>query len=126
MKEIPTGFILNVHSDDSALLIGKNGNTMMAIEYIFKLILRRMGYKNIKVVLNIDGYLERKNEKLIKKAKELAAKVRTEQKPILLKLPANERRVVHIALQDEKDIETESYGEGVERVLSINPRRVLD
>ncbi len=115
----PGGFIINAGTSDGALLIGKNGQTMSALEYILKLIIRKHGNRDIRVVLNIDGYLEKKNEKLTEKAHELAEKVRMKGEPVSVRLPSDERRIIHMALKNESDIETVSEGEGAERKLVI-------
>jgi len=119
----PGGFIINVATSDSALLIGKNGQTMAAFEYILKLIIRKRGNRDIRIALNIDGYMEKKNEKLLEKATELADKVRMKGEPVSLSLPADERRIIHLALKNEADIETVSEGEGAERKLIIRLKK---
>jgi len=120
---VPGGFVINAATADSALLIGKDGQTMAALEYILKLIVRKRGNRDIRITLNIDGYLEKKNEKLTEKAHELAARVRMKGEPVSVRLPSDERRIIHMALKDESDIETVSEGEGAERKLIIRPKK---
>jgi len=122
-KQTAGGFVINAESGDSAILIGKSGQTMSAIEYILKLIIRKRGNRDIRIALNIDGYLEKKKEKLTEKALELAGKVRMKGEPISIYLPADERRIIHLTLKDESDIETVSEGEGAERKLFIRPKK---
>lgn len=121
-KETPGGFVIDAESEDGAILIGKNGQTMAALEYLLKLIIRKRGSRDIRIALNIDGYLEKKMEILAEKAHELAAKVRMKGEPVSLTLPADERRIMHITLKDETDIETVSEGEGEDRKLVIRPK----
>jgi len=118
----PGGFVINAKTSDGALLIGKNGQTMSAFEYILKLIIRKRGNRDIRIALNIDGYLEKKTEKLAEKARELATEVRMKGEPISICLPADERRIIHITLKDESDIETVSEGDGADRKILIRPK----
>ncbi|OGS46573.1 MAG: hypothetical protein A2539_01720 [Elusimicrobia bacterium RIFOXYD2_FULL_34_15] len=117
------GAYINVSCQDSAILIGGQGQTMDAFEYLLKLILSKKESKSIKVSLNIDGYLDRRNEKVIKKAKELEEKVKTTGEPITLKLPSSERKIIHITLESSDCVETVSEGEGEDRKLIIKPKK---
>lgn len=117
------GFIINAdQSEDSAILIGRNGRTMLALEYILKLVLRKQGIHNVRILLNVDGYLARKTERLSNKAKELADTVRRTGEPIKLRLPASERRIMHLALKESPDIETVSEGPGPERFFTVRQK----
>jgi spoIIIJ-associated protein len=116
------GFILNVDSSDSAILIGRNGQTLCALETLLKLMVKRSDNKDIRIGIDIGGYLERRNEKLVLQAKELANKVKAEGMPVSLALSASERRVIHLTLKDSKDVETVSEGEGLDRRITVRPR----
>ena len=117
------GACINVSCKDSAILIGGQGQTMDALEYIVKLILSKKVGKGVKISLNIDKYLEKRNEKIIKKAKELEEKVKATGEAISLKMPSNERKIIHMTLRDSEYVETISEGEGEERKLIISPKK---
>jgi len=117
------GIILNISCEDSAILIGRQGQTMQALEYVLKLILSKQEGRGVRVALNIDGYLERKNEKIIKKARELEEQVKVSGEPVEIKLPASERKIIHLTLQDSEFVETASEGDGEDRKLVIRPKK---
>ncbi|MBN1384870.1 MAG: Jag N-terminal domain-containing protein [Elusimicrobia bacterium] len=116
------GSVLNVSSDDSAILIGRQGQTMRALEYIMRLILSKQEGKGVKVAINVNGYLDKKNEKIIQKAKELEKKVKEKGGPISIKLSASERKIIHMELQNSPYVETVSEGVGDDRKLIVRPK----
>lgn len=118
----PGGIILNISCDDSAILIGRQGQTMQSIEYILKLILSKQESRGVRITLNIDGYLERRNEKIVQKARELEERVKMKGEPVEIKLPSSERKIIHLTLQDSEFVETVSEGEGEDRKLIIRPK----
>lgn len=122
IKDTPSESVLNVSCDDSALLIGKKGQTMRSLEYIIKLILSKQAGKGIRVAINIDGYLDRINEKTVQRAKELEEKVKMSSEPIEIKLSPSERKIIHLTLQDSPYVETVSEGDGEERKLIVRPK----
>lgn len=117
------GIMLNVSCDDSAILIGRQGQTMQSLEYILKLILSKQESRGVRVALNVDGYLERKNEKIVQKARELEERVKMKGEPVEIKLPSSERKIIHLTLQDSEFVETVSEGEGDDRKLVIRPKK---
>ncbi|MFH1540373.1 MAG: RNA-binding cell elongation regulator Jag/EloR [Elusimicrobiota bacterium] len=116
------GITFNVSCEDSPILIGRQGQTIEAIEYILKLILGKQESHGVRVSLDIDGYLEKKSEKIVKKAKELEEYVKEKGEPIEIKLPANERKIIHLTLQNSEFVETISDGEGENRKIIIRPK----
>ncbi len=118
----PRGLVLNVSCDDSAILIGRQGQTIAALEYILKLILSKQESRGVRITLDIDGYLERKNEKIVNKAREIEERVKMKDEPVEIKLPANERKIIHLTLQDSEFVETVSEGEGEDRKLIVRPK----
>lgn len=116
------GSVLNVSCDDSAILIGRQGQTMKSLEYIMKLILSKQEGKGVRVAINVNGYLDKRNEKIIQKAKELEEKVKESGEPIEIKLSSGERKIVHMELQNSPYVETVSEGEGDDRKLIIRPK----
>ncbi|OQA92137.1 MAG: hypothetical protein BWY26_00458 [Elusimicrobia bacterium ADurb.Bin231] len=114
---------VKISSDDSALLIGRGGQTLGSLEFITRLILNKRGFRSARVVVNINDYLEQKREKLIEQAKQLAEKVKLSGEQVFMDLPAGERRIVHLVLKDEQGIETISEGEGRHRKLIIRRKK---
>ena len=121
-ESTPSGPILNVSCEDSAILIGRQGQTMESLEYITKLILSKQEGRAVRVAINIDGYLDRKNERIVQKAKDFEEKVKMSSEPIAIKLTPSERKIMHMALQNSMYVETISEGEGEERKLIVKPQ----
>lgn len=112
-----------VGDDDFGRLIGRQGETLRAFGYLVNLMLgRRMG-RPCRVIVDVNGYRQRRADQLAELAETLADEVRDTQEPITLEaMPANERRLVHVALADDEDVRTYSIGEGDERRVVISPR----
>ncbi|MDD5258817.1 MAG: protein jag [bacterium] len=124
--------LVDVDSIDSALLIGKKGQTLEAFQYIVNLIINKEikagTYKGItlenkyKIIIDTEGYLIRREEALVKMAKNMADKVKQARTKIALEpMSAHDRRVIHLALQEISGIKTESEGEGSFRRIVIYP-----
>lgn len=117
---------INVSSEDSAILIGKKGVTLDAIQFVTSLAASRLFDvdEEYHVLVDIEGYRKRREESLKDMAKRTASTVKKTKRPKVLE-PMNpyERRVVHLALQDDKDIETKSEGEGNTRRIKVLPKR---
>ena len=112
---------LAVRCEASALLIGKRGQTLDAIEYLLnRIVIREVSAARIEV--DVEGYRERRQESLSILARRMADKVRQTGKPATVDLLSpRDRRVVHLALKDEAGVTSRSQGEGFLRKLVILP-----
>jgi len=114
---------INIISDDASTIIGKDGQTLKSLEAIIKLILWKNPAYRVKFSLDCAAWRQKKEEKIIEKAKEIAALVKkTGQPQHLQPMPAAERRLVHGVFTANSDIETISEGDGEERHIVIRPR----
>ncbi|MDD5132058.1 MAG: protein jag [bacterium] len=124
--------LIDINSTDSALLIGKKGQTLEAFQYIVNLMINKEIKNGLypgitledkyKIIIDTEGYLIRREETLIKMAKNLADKVKESgKKAVLEPMSAHDRRSIHMALQDTPGIKTESEGEGSFRRIVIYP-----
>ena len=112
-----------VGDDDFGRLIGRQGETLRAFGYLVNLMLGRRLGRPCRVIVDVNGYRQRRADQLAELAETLADEVRATQEPITLEaMPANERRLVHVALVDDEDVRTYSIGEGDERRVVISPR----
>lgn len=103
------GITLDVKTDDSGRLIGRQGQTLADLQYIANRLLFQQDQNTPKVTVDVAGYRSQAREALVKKAKEAAEKVRRWGDIVELEpLSAFDRRVVHQALKDDPDIETQS------------------
>ncbi len=116
---------VNISGNDLSLIIGKEGKTLDALEYIVNLCLKRRDSDiNYRVPLDAGGYRERRRKSLVSLAEKMAQKAKKTGKAVSLQpMPARERRIVHIALRSTKGIKTHSSGEGGGRKVVITPSR---
>jgi spoIIIJ-associated protein len=116
--------VLDVTGDDLAILIGRRGATLAAIQYLLNVIGNRESEGDFLVTLDVQGYRRRREEALLGLARRLADRVRQSGRPVTLEpMPSSERRIVHMALGDEHGISTYSVGEGEDRKVVIAPSR---
>jgi len=103
------GITLDVKTDDSGRLIGRQGQTLSDLQYIANRLLFQQDQNVPKVTVDVAGYRSQAREALVKKAKDAAEKVRRWGDIVELEpMSAFDRRVVHQALKDDPDIETQS------------------
>lgn len=103
---------INLSGEDMGVLIGKRGQTLDALQYLTGQVVNKNQNEYIRVKLDTENYRERRMETLETLAKNIAYRVRRTRRPIALE-PMNpyERRIIHSALQNEKDVLTRSEGE---------------
>ncbi len=103
------GIMLDVKSEDSGRLIGRQGQTLADLQYIANRLLFQQDQNAPKVTVDVAGYRSQAREALVKKAQEAAEKVRRWGEIVELEpMTAYERRIVHQTLKDDPDIETQS------------------
>jgi spoIIIJ-associated protein len=111
-----------VEGDDVGLLIGRRGQTIDAVQHLAQRIVFRGGSPQARVVIDADGYRERRAETLRSIALDAAEEsLRSGEAVELDPMPASERRIVHEYLRDRGDVETHSEGEEPERYLVVEP-----
>ena len=117
---------LNIHgiNENLGLLIGRRGETLAALQLLVSLIVGHRTKHRMRIVIDAENYRERREENLRSLAQRVAQQVRNYRRSIALEaMPPHERRIVHIALADSKDISTESIGEGDTRRVVISLKR---
>ena len=114
---------LNILGEDLGILIGRRGQTMLSLQHIVRLLMSHQMQFKLPVVIDVEGYKQRRCQGLRTLANRLADQVKTRKVPFTMEpMPAFERRVVHLALADHPDVLTESTGEGEARKVVITPR----
>jgi len=124
-QKFDDGVMLDVKTEDSGRLIGRQGQTLADLQYITNRILFQQDPSSPKVMVDIGGYRAQSRDALVKKAKEAAEKVRRWGDAVELEpLSAFDRRIIHHALKDDTDIETQSVEvDGTEKkVLLLRPK----
>jgi spoIIIJ-associated protein len=119
------GILLDVKTEDTGRLIGRQGQTLADLQYLTNRILFQQDATSPKVMVDVGGYRAQAREALAKKAKDAADKVRRWGDAVELEpLNAFDRRVVHQALKDDPDVETQSLEvDGTDKkVIRLRPR----
>jgi spoIIIJ-associated protein len=116
--------VIDVEGDDLGLLIGRRGSTLQSLQYLLNLIVHRKFRNNAPFGVDVAGYRQRREKSLRDLAFRMADRVRRSGRSVTLEpMPANERRIVHLALSKDPTIMTSSVGEGDSRKVAIRTRR---
>ncbi len=114
---------VNLHGDDLSYLIGRQAETLNALQYISRLIINKEIGRSIPLIVDVEGYRTRRENQLRQLARRMADQaVSTGQRQVLEPMPPNERRIVHIELRERQDVTTESIDEDPRRKVTINPQ----
>ena len=114
---------LDIHGDDLSILIGRRGETLTALQYITRLIVGKELKRPVAVLIDIEGYRARREQQIRRLAQQMAKQaIETSQTMSLEPMPAYERRIVHIELRENPDVDTVSVGERDQRKVTIIPR----
>ncbi len=115
---------LNIQGDNSGLLIGRRGKTLDAIQFIVNKIVNKSLERKVRVVVDSEHYRGRRRESLTQLATRMGEKAKRIRKPVTTN-PMNpgDRRIVHLALKDDSELDTRSRGEGLMKKVVIIPRR---
>jgi len=116
-------FLVNLESEEPQILIGEQGQTLAEIQHLLRLILRRQIAEVFYLTLDVNGYKEKKTAYLEDLARTLADEVSlTGKEKELEPMPAQDRRVIHLALSQRPEVETESRGEEPNRRVIVRRR----
>lgn len=123
ITENDEGYELKLETDDSGIVIGHHGDTLEALQIVISLVLSKKLGEFKRVSIEVGDYKKNRSEYLTNLALDTKEKVLSSNKEIFLPdLKSWERRIVHMLLKDDKEVFSESIGEGKERVLVIKPR----
>ena len=118
------GIVMNIIGDGSGIFIGRQGQTLDALQYLINKIKVRYGADAVPVTVDSEAYRARHDESLAILAVKLGDKAKKRGGPVTTNLlnPA-ERRIIHLTLQKDADLTTWSKGEGVLKKVIIAPRQ---
>ncbi|MBI4336864.1 MAG: protein jag [Chloroflexi bacterium] len=115
---------IEVEGEDSGLLIGRRGETLRAFQFIVNLLVSKQTGQRSLVMVDVEHYKERRYANLRSMAQRIADRVSQTNRAMTLEpMPANERRIIHLALANHPRVSTQSIGEGENRKVTILPRR---
>ena len=115
--------ILDVVGGDLALLIGRHGRTLDALQALVSAITsRQLGFRH-PIIVDVEGYRHRRRQKIEDIARRAADRAARQHAAVRLRpMTAYERRVVHVALRDDQRVSTGSEGEDPFRLVVVSPR----
>lgn len=113
-----------ITGEDSAIIIGKRGQTLEAIQYLVDKVVNKHTLERKRVQIDVEGYLEKRRDNLEKMALRMSEKVVKTGKPSTIsQMSSQDRRIIHLTLKENKEIRTQSMGEGYYRRLVIFPKK---
>jgi spoIIIJ-associated protein len=116
--------VLDVAGEDLGILIGRRGSTLASLQYTVNHMVSRQLKSKALVTVDVEGYRRRREENLKGLALRLAEKVKNTGRTITLEpMPANERRIVHLALAGDSQVTSFSLGDGESRKVAISLKR---
>lgn len=124
VEEKEEAVFVAIESPDPGILIGRNGETLSSLQLILNLIVSRQMEEGAskRIVVDVSDWRKSKEEDLAQKTKGWAQKVIETKEPMeLLPMPAWQRRIVHLEIENTLGVKSESIGEGPERRLVISP-----
>lgn len=116
--------VFDIQGEELGILIGRRGDTLDALQFLLNLVINRRSNTKIKVIIDIENYRAKREETLVSLSHKLAAKARrTGQKVILEPMNPQERRIIHMTLQEDDTVNTYSEGEEPYRKVIIVPKK---
>ena len=113
----------DIKGDDLGILIGRRGQTLSCLQYIVRLIVGHQTEAWVPIIIDVEGYKQRRYEALQALAKRIAEQVKAGGEPFALEpMSAYERRIIHLALAEHPDVTTQSIGESEARKVVILPK----
>ncbi|HEY58868.1 MAG TPA: protein jag [Anaerolineae bacterium] len=118
----PAPVMVDIRGRDLSILIGRRAERLNALQFITHLIVGKELGRNVPIIVDVEGYRKRREKQLQRMARRMADQaVRTGRRVVMEPMPANERRIVHIALRDDPRVTTKSIGEEPRRKVTIIP-----
>ncbi|MCC7105225.1 MAG: KH domain-containing protein [Chloroflexi bacterium] len=114
---------LDVRGEYMGILIGRHGDTLSALQFLLGLLVSRQAERRVRVVVDVEGYRERRARLLRDMAMRAAERAARFRQPIFLDpMIPSERRIVHLTLQNHPYVSTHSIGEGDGRRVVVSPK----
>lgn len=109
--------------ESAGLLIGAHGATLSAIQSFLTIAIKQKTGEWVRLSMDVAGWGKKQNERLIELARSASERAKQTGEPQkLYNLTSSQRRIIHMALAEDKEIETESQGEGQDRYLIVKAK----
>ncbi len=116
--------LVDIQGNDLSILIGRRSETLNALQYIASLIVSKEAGKWVPMMIDVQGYRERRDRQLRQLGRRMADQaIQSGRSQTLEPMPANERRIIHLELRDHEEVFTESTGEEPYRKVMISLKR---
>ena len=124
VEETEESILLNIKGDGDGLIIGRRGQNLDAIQYIVNKAANRSINGRKMIIIDTEAYRKRREESLVTLAEKLGEKVKKTKKAVTVShMNAHDRRIIHMALQNDESLTTRSRGEGEYRKIVIIPAK---
>lgn len=118
------GLYLDIKGDQEGLLIGKHGHTLESLQLLINRMVNKRLKEPVRVFLDVDHYKKRRADSLKKMAHRLGERAKMSGKAITIgPFNSHDRRVIHISLQQDPSLKTESMGEGEMKKIMVIPKK---
>jgi spoIIIJ-associated protein len=118
-----TPILVDIRGDDLSVLIGRRSETLNALQYISSLIVSKDSGHYVQLVVDVEGYRSRRERQLRQLAKRMAEQaIRSRRRQVLEPMSASDRRVIHLELRSNPEVDTLSVGDEPNRKVTIVPR----
>lgn len=118
-----TPVMVDIRGDDLSVLIGRRSETLNALQYIAGLIVSKQAGHYVQLVVDVEGYRNRRERQLRQLARRMAEQaIRSRRKQVLEPMSASDRRIVHLELRTNPEVDTLSVGEEPNRKVTILPK----
>lgn len=115
--------IVQIQTEEPGLLIGYHGRTLAGLQRIFSLMAYRQAGEWARLIVNVNDYREKRREALERMALSIAQRVKfSGEAQALPPMSSFERRIVHLILAEDSEVETDSEGEGSQRRVVVRPK----
>ena len=116
--------VLNILGDDLGVLIGRQNETLSALEFVTRLMVNQQTHARTGFVVDVNGYRAKRAESLRRLALRMAEQATQTGRTVAMEpMPPAERRIIHLALRDHPSVTTQSIGEGDRRKVTIVPKK---
>lgn len=116
--------VLNIEGSNTAILIGYKGRTLEALEYIVNKVVNKAAEKKVRVILDSENYRQRREESLQRLALKMGDQAKRTGKTVTMNaINPHDRRIIHLTLKGDPQVQTKSDGEGLLKRVYIIPNR---
>ena len=116
--------VLNIEGSNTGILIGYKGRTLEALEYIVNKVVNKAAEKKVRVILDSENYRQRREESLQRLALKMGDQAKRAGKTVTMNaINPHDRRIIHLTLKGDPQVQTKSDGEGLLKKVYIIPNR---